>query len=514
MNVRVRYAPSPTGFQHIAGARTALYDYLLARSLGGTFILRIEDTDRKRLVPEALQDIYETFKWLGFYWDEGPDVGGAAGPYCQSERLALYRKYAEELVAAGKAYRCYCSEERLQKLREEQQARAGSAESDEKSTLGRREDRPPCRPPALDIPVLGYDRHCRELSDAERKAAEASGISPVIRLKVPLEGSTAYTDAILGSITVENKTLSPDPVMIKSDGFPTYHMGAVVDDHLMEITHVLRGQEWLPSAPIGVILYRALGWEQPVYCHLPLVMGKDGHKLSKRLGATSVKEFREKGYLPEALINCIVLVGWSYDDSREMFSLADLEKLFDLKKLSKSPGVFDYQKLDWFNGTYIRAKTPAELGKLLAPVLEKAGLAAADGKALEGVAGLVRERIKTLAEVPAMVRYIFEEPAAPPAEDLIPKKTEPVKALEALRAALSALDRVSASEEENEKLFRGLAEKLGMKLGDLLMPVRVAVTGSKVSPPLFESIGIMGVEKAGARVKRAVDILAEYASRR
>jgi glutamyl-tRNA synthetase len=497
VNVRVRYAPSPTGFQHIAGARTALYDYLLARSLGGKFILRIEDTDRKRLVPEALQDIYDTFKWLGFYWDEGPDVGGAAGPYLQSERLALYKKHAEELAAAGKAYRCYCSEERLQKLREEQQAKTGGEDSVDKS-------------------VLGYDRHCRNLTDAERKAAEASGVMPVIRLKVPLEGSTSYTDEILGEITVENRTLSPDPVMIKSDGFPTYHMGAVVDDHLMEISHVLRGQEWLPSAPIGVILYEALGWKQPVYCHLPLVMGKDGHKLSKRLGATSVREFREKGYLPEALLNCIVLVGWSYDDSRELFSLGDLEKLFDIAKLSKSPGVFDYQKLDWFNGMYIRAKTPAELARLIAPVLEKAGLkASAVGGvgALEGIAGLVRERIKTLAEVPAMVRYLFEEPAAAKAEDLIPKKADAVKAKEALNAVLDAIDRISGSEEENETLFRGLSGKLSMKLGDLLMPVRVAVTGSKVSPPLFESIRILGTEKTRARIGKAVDILSGSASR-
>jgi glutamyl-tRNA synthetase len=496
MSVRVRYAPSPTGFQHIAGARTALYDYLFAKSQGGKFILRIEDTDRKRLVPEALQDIYDTFSWLGFYWDEGPDVGGSFGPYCQSERLDHYQKHAEDLVAKGCAYRCYCSEERLEKLRQDQQATTGSEESADKSTFG-------------------YDRHCRNLGDAERRAAESSGAKSVIRLKVPSEGSTTYNDVILGEITVENKTLSPDPVLIKSDGFPTYHMAVVVDDHLMEITHVMRGQEWLPSVPIYIILYAALGWKPPIYCHLPLVMGKDGHKLSKRLGSTSVREFREKGYLPEALLNCIVLVGWSYDDSRELFSLADLEKLFDINKLSKSPGVFDFQKLDWFNGMYIRAKTPAELARLITPVLAKAGIdvSSVSAASLEGIAGLVRERIKTLAEAPAMVRYLFEEPAAPQAEDLVPKKTEPGKAVEALKAALESLSKISGSEEENEKLFRGLAETLGMKLGDLLMPVRVAVTGSKVSPPLFESIRILGPEKTRARVQRAVDILAESASR-
>lgn len=498
MKARVRYAPSPTGLQHIAGARTALYNYLFAKCNGGKFILRVEDTDRKRFVSEALQDIYDTFSWLGFYWEEGPDTGGDFGPYFQSERLGIYGKYAEELVESGKAYRCYCSEERLEKLRQAQQAQMGSEESGEKA-------------------VLGYDRHCRNLSDAERRAAEASGASSVIRLKMPLEGTTTYTDVILGEITVDCTTVSPDPVLVKSDGFPTYHLGNVVDDHLMEITHIMRGQEWLPSVPIYVVLYAAFGWTPPVYCHLPMVMGKDGHKLSKRLGSTSVRDFREKGYLPEALLNCIALVGWSYDGSRELFTLADLEKLFDINKLSKSPGVFDYQKLDWFNGMYIRAKTPAELASLIAPVLAKAGFdisAEGAGAALEGIAGLVRERIKTLSEVPAMVRYLFEEPTAPAAEDLVPKKTEPAKALDALKAALDSLDRISGSEEENEKLFRGLADTLGMKLGDLLMPVRVAVTGSKVSPPLFESIRILGHERTRARMKKAMEILAESASRR
>ncbi len=495
MSVRVRYPPSPTGLQHIGGVRTALYNYLFAKAQGGKFILRIEDTDRKRLVPEALQDIYDAFSWLGFHWDEGPDVGGAFGPYIQSERLETYRKYADELVASGKAYRCYCSEERLEQLRQDKQAQAGSEEAGEKS-------------------ALGYDRHCRNLSEAERRAAEESGAPSVVRLKMPLEGTTTYRDVILGEITVDNRTVSPDPVLLKSDGFPTYHLGNVVDDHLMEITHIMRGQEWLPSIPIYVVLYAAFGWAAPVYCHLPMVMGKDGHKLSKRLGSTSVRDFREKGYLPEALLNCIVLVGWSYDDSRELFTLKDLEQLFDIKKLNKAPGVFDYQKLDWFNGLYIRAKTPAELARLIAPELLKAGFdVSAKGAVLEEIAGLVRERIKTLVEAPAMVRYLFEDPAKPAAEDLVPKKMEPSKALGALKAVLDLLSKISASEEENEKLFRGLAETLGMKLGDLLMPVRVAVTGSKVSPPLFDSIRILGLEKTRTRVTRAVDILAESASR-
>jgi glutamyl-tRNA synthetase len=346
VSVRVRYAPSPTGYQHVGSVRTALYNYLFARCQGGKFILRIEDTDRERYVEDALQDIYDTFEWLGFRWDEGPDIGGPKGPYFQSERLEVYSRYAGELVSKGMAYRCYCTPERLEKMRQDQAAaKAGT----------------------------GYDRHCRALGDAERIAAEAGGVKPVIRLKVPLEGSTSFSDTLLGMITVENKDISPDPVLMKSDGFPTYHMANVVDDHLMEITHIMRAQEWLPSAPLHRILYDALGWEQPKLCHLPMVMGKDGHKLSKRHGATNLKEFRKMGYLPQALINYIALVGWSFDDAREFFTLAELEKLFSMEKINKAPAVFDYQKLDWFNGSYIRTLTPVQFAAAVKPFLVDAG---------------------------------------------------------------------------------------------------------------------------------------------
>ena len=484
MSVRVRYPPSPTGFQHIGSVRTALYNYLYSRRMGGTFVLRIEDTDRKRFVPEALQDIYDTFSWLGFHWDEGPDNGGPHGPYFQSERLATYKGYAEELLANGHAYKCFCTAERLEELRKEQES-AGTA----------------------DPSVQGYDRHCRTLSDAERKAAEHAGTPSVIRLAIPLEGSTSYTDILLGDITVENKAISPDPVLIKSDGFPTYHMANVVDDHLMEITHIMRGQEWLPSVPLHVILYRALGWTPPAYCHLPMVMGKDGHKLSKRLGSTSVRDFRVQGYLPDALLNCIAMVGWSYDGEREKFTLKELEELFDIEKLNKSPGVFDYQKLEWFNGQYIRAKSTQELAALIAPFMKAAGLPGDDITLLQGVAGLVQERVKILSEVPGMVRFIFEEPPAPSLEDLLPKKGEPAAVLAGLRKLEALLPELAGDAEAAEARLRALAEELGVKLGDLLMPLRVAVTGSKVSPPLVESIRVMGVEKARGRAARAIAIL-------
>ena len=482
MSVRVRYAPSPTGFQHIGGVRTALYDYLYARKQGGTFVLRIEDTDRKRLVPEAMQDIYDTFAWLGFHWDEGPDVGGPYGPYFQSERLPLYRAHAERLIAAGHAYRCYCTPERLEKLREAQQSGGeGAGES-----------------------VQGYDRHCRDLSSAERTAAESSGAPSVIRLKIPLEGSTTFKDELLGEITVENRTISPDPVLIKSDGFPTYHMALIVDDHLMEISHTMRGQEWLPSAPIHKILFDALGWQMPLVCHLPMVMGKDGHKLSKRLGATSVREFRAQGYLPEALLNCIALVGWSYDDKRELFTLDELIQVFDIQKLSKSPGVFDYQKLEWFNGVYIRAASRAELARLIAPFMEKAGLPVDDLATVEGVAGLVQERVKRLSEVPDMVRYVFEGPAAYAADDLVPKKADRARTAEMLEALRPLAEAAGEGNPGIEDMARALAERLGAKLGDLLMPLRVAITGSKVSPPLFESLRLIGADRARACIDAAI----------
>jgi glutamyl-tRNA synthetase len=460
-----------------------LYNYLYARSQGGKFILRIEDTDRERYVPDALQDIYDTFQWLGFRWDEGPDVGGSKAPYFQSERLEVYTRYAEELIAKGMAYRCYCTSERLEKMRQEQSAAKGGT---------------------------GYDRHCRTLGEAERAAAEAAGVKPVIRLKVPLEGSTSFTDTLLGVITVENKDISPDPVLMKSDGFPTYHMANVVDDHLMEITHIMRAQEWLPSAPLHRILYDALGWEQPKLCHLPMVMGKDGHKLSKRHGATNLREFRKLGYLPQALINYIALVGWSFDDSREFFTLAELEKLFSMEKINKAPAVFDYQKLDWFNGSYIRTLTPVQFAAAVKPFLVEAGFVKPDSsqdELIAGIAPLVQERVKLLSEVPAMVRFIFEDPAPPAAADLVPKKATPAAALLSLEKLSALLPSLGATAEQNEAPLRELAEELGVKLGDMLMPLRVAVTGSKVSPPLFESVHVMGLEKSAARVSRAIEIL-------
>lgn len=483
MSVRVRYAPSPTGNQHIGGVRTALINYLFAKSQGGQFILRLEDTDRTRYAPEYVQNLYDTFAWLGFYWDEGPDVGGPSAPYIQSERFDLYKKYAEDLVKMGKAYYCFCDAERIEKLRQEQ--------------IAEKKDE------------IGYDRHCRNLSEEEHARNLAEGKGYVIRLKIPLEGVTTFRDHLLGQIEWKNEDISPDPVLLKSDGFPTYHLANVIDDHLMGITHVMRAQEWIPSAPLHKIMYDAFGWEMPELCHLPMVLGQDGHKLSKRHGATAVNEFRKAGYLPEALINYIALLGCSYEDGRDIYSLDELVALFKLEKLNKSPAVFDYQKLEWFNGQYIRQKSDEELAGLVRPQLVASGMRAendpnADRMELAAMA-LVKERLKFLSDAPAIMAYLYGRLEMPAIETYIPKKADaPITAsfLEECAALLAkyGLEDIPAVEDR----FRERATEIGKKLGDLLMPLRVAITYTRVSPPLFESMKILGLEESLARIDAAI----------
>jgi glutamyl-tRNA synthetase len=484
MDVRVRYAPSPTGNQHIGSVRTALFNYLFARAQGGTFILRLEDTDRTRYSDAYVKNLYDTFDWLGFKWAEGPDVGGPAGPYIQSERFDLYRKYAEELVARGRAYYCFCDEERVAKMHtdaEEEDSSAGEAQAS-----------------------YGYDRRCRAIDPAEAKRRAEAGEAHVIRLKIPLEGSTKFRDILLGEIEWKNEDVSPDPVLLKSDGFPTYHLANVVDDHLMGITHVLRAQEWIPSAPLHMIMYDAFGWKAPELCHLPMVLGDDGHKLSKRHGATAVDEFRKKGYLPEALINYVAMLGASYEDGRDLYSLGDLASLFRLEKINKAPAVFDYQKLEWYNGQYLRMKDDRTLLGLVKPFLDEAGLATSDEAFLLAAMPLVKERLHFLSDAPAMMRYLYEDPALPAKEEFIPKKLDAARAAELLAAAAAFLPKCDFSNiEAAENAFRAEAERLGAKFGDLMMPIRVAVTGSRVSPPLFESIALLGAETSVRRLEAA-----------
>ena len=525
MEVRVRYAPSPTGMQHIGGVRTALFNYLYARSTGGKFILRLEDTDRTRYGEEYVQNLYDTLSWLGIEWDEGGPKGGEYGPYVQSERFELYKKYAEELVEKGQAYYCFCDEERLERIR----------------ALQTKNKMAP-----------GYDRNCRHLTPEEVKANLDAGKPYVIRLKVPLEGVTRFHDALLGDIEWKNEDVSPDPVLLKSDGFPTYHLANIVDDHFMKISHVMRAQEWIPSTPMHVIMYKAFGWDYPEFCHLPMVMGKDGQKLSKRHGATSVNEFRARGYVPEALINYVAMLGCSYEDGRDIYDLKDFERLFKLEHLNKAPAVFDYKKLEWYNGQYIRLMSDEKLFESVLPFITGTGDAALPvnvteenpaphvGPAYSGIAygedgklciapealaagaenlsdaeireklmalmPLIKERLHFLTDAAEMVGFLFKNVQVPPVEEIIPKKLDAAKTKEVLEKSkdfIKALPSI-AEHEEQEALARKMAEELGIKLGDFMMPIRMAVTGSRVSPPLMGSILALGTEKALERTERTL----------
>ncbi|GHV61313.1 glutamate--tRNA ligase [Spirochaetia bacterium] len=504
MQIRDRYAPSPTGLQHIGGIRTALFNYLFAKSRGGAFILRLEDTDRTRFDPAFVQNLYDTFEWLGINWDEGPNVGGSAGPYIQSERFELYKKYAAELIAKDKAYYCFCSAERLDRIREEREA-AHSSET-------------------------GYDRHCRNISPAEAAERVKAGEAYTIRLKIPLGEGTKFHDHLLGDIEWKNEDVNPDPVLLKSDGFPTYHLANIVDDHLMGITHVLRAQEWLSSTPLHVIMYAAFGWEHPEFCHLPMVMGQDGKKLSKRHGATSIDEFRRQGYIPEALLNYVALLGASYEEGKDIYTLDELAARFSLDKLNKAPAIFDYKKLEWYNGQYIRMKSDAELAELCLPYAIEAGLfSGGPGSAAPGPGApsqakgpspeqrntftaampLIKERLVFLHEAAEKLGYLFSEPAVPGAAEFIPKKMDLPQAVGLLQQGRDLVKPLAEAADDAgaETFIKEWAEKNGLKLGDLMMPLRVAITGSRVSPPLFGSLRLLGAEKSLARVDRALAAL-------
>lgn len=478
MSVRVRYAPSPTGLQHIGGLRTALFNYLFARANGGKFYLRIEDTDQGRYNAEAEADLYDSLRWAGLDWDEGPDKGGPFAPYVQSQRLAMYTAHAQTLIASGHAYECFCSSERLDTLRQDQ----------EKAKLPQ-----------------GYDRRCRHLSPTEREAARqkaaAEGRQPVVRFAMPTTGSTTVNDVILGAVTKENSDLPVDPVILKSDGFPTYHLAHVVDDNAMETSHVLRAQEWLPSAFLHVLMFQASGFAVPQYVHLPLILGQDGQKLSKRHGSTSVKQFRDDGYTPEGLVNYLALLGWSYDDSREFFTLKELEEVFSLERLSKSPAVFDYKKLEHFNGHSIRQLSAGELQVAISPLVPEL-----DAATLASFVPLIQERLKFLKDAPDALRFVHQPPKTWLREDFVPKKQTP----EAVRVILRAVEALledpefdKRNDEENEHVFRTKGEELGFKLGDFMQPLRVSVTGSRVSPPMFGTMRVLGRQEIKARVVAA-----------
>ncbi len=490
--VRVRFAPSPTGSLHIGGLRTALFNWLFARHYGGKFILRIEDTDQTRLDPTALKTLVEALQWAGLQWDEGPGVGGPYGPYVQSERLAHYQQWANWLVEHDKAYKCYCTPERLKQVNEEKEARKEPK---------------------------GYDRHCRSLTDAERADQEAKGLKPVIRLKMPLDGQTVGQDMIRDEVSFDNDKLQ-DVVLLKSDGFPTYHLANVVDDHLMEISHVMRANEWLPSFPLHVQLWEAFGWAMPVYAHLPVMLNPNGKgKMSKRnppkddkgnIIPVMVHDYISGGYLPEAVVNFLANTGWNFGDEREIFSVQEAIERFDGIGLQAANSAFPVSKLEWLNGEYIRSLPAEDLARRLRPVLERAGLEVNIDILLK-VVPLVQTRLKTLNDVVAMAGFLFTDAfTPPPPEAIIQKNMDEDKTRIVLERALGLLTSLGEfSHSAQEEAMRKLAEEMALKPNQVFGTLRMAVTGQQVSTPLFETMEILGKQVSLERVQRALDSLSK-----
>ena len=474
--MRLRFAPSPTGALHIGSVRTILYNYLFARQRDGKMVLRVEDTDQDRLVPGAIDSIYDGLHWLGISWDEGPQEGGPYAPYVQSERLPLYQQHAQELIEKGAAYYCFCSKERLAAVRAEQEAR-----------------KEPTR----------YDRHCRNIPAAE--AAERAKTEPhVIRLKVPDEGTLAIDDLVHGHIEWQADTIE-DQVILKSDGFPTYHLAVVIDDHVMEISHIMRGDEWVASVPKHLLIYGAFGWDVPPMAHVPSVLGPDGKKLSKRHGSTAVSQFRDDGYLPEALINYLALVGWSPGTEDEIFSMDDLIRVWKIEQVQSAGGKWDKERLDYFNGVWIRKLSVDELVRRLEPFVP----AEWDRGVLKKIAPHIQERMKTLKDAHDLIRFLFTDDIGYEWKLLIPKKSDRATTLEVLaraRAVLSGIDPFVAA--NIQPALEGLAAELEWSKGELNGVIRMAITGRKVGPPLYESLEVLGKEKGLTRIEKAQELLA------
>ena len=478
--VRTRFAPSPTGYMHVGNLRTALYAYLTAKSSGGKMILRIEDTDQERQVEGAVDIIYNTMRDTGLLWDEGPDIGGPVGPYVQSERMAIYKEYALKLVEKGAAYYCFCDKERLEEVRELQKA-SGIAPQ--------------------------YDRHCRNLTREEVEEKLAAGTPYVIRQKIPLEGTTTFDDVVFGSITVENSTLD-DQVLLKADGMPTYNFANVVDDHLMGITHVVRGSEYLSSAPKYNLLYEAFGWEIPIYIHCPPVMKDATHKLSKRNGDASYQDLVAQGYLKEAILNYILLLGWSPKGEKEIFSLPEMVEAFDIHGISKSPAIFDTVKLRFLNGEYIRKLTPEEFHEKALPWIRQ-GVKREDVDT-HLIASVLQPRCEVLGDIPAQLDFIDALPEYDLSLYVSKKmKTNEDTSLEMLRKVLPVLEGLEDFSEQgvHDAMF-GLIAELGVKNGYLLWPLRIALSGKQFTPGGgVEIAAILGKEESLARIRKGIEKL-------
>lgn len=470
MKIRTRFAPSPTGYLHIGGLRTALYAYLFAKKNGGDFLLRIEDTDRERLVDDACAIIYRTLKDVGLIYDEGPDVGGSFGPYIQSERCEIYRKYALELVQRGAAYYCFCDKERLSSLKE--------------NGIGK------------------YDKHCLHLSQDEIERNLAAGLPYVIRQNIPASGQSVYDDMVYGTISVPCADME-DNVLLKSDGYPTYNLANVIDDHLMEISHVIRGQEYLSSTPKYNLLYDAMGWQRPKYIHLPPVMKNSAQKLSKRHGDASYEDFIEKGFLKEAIINYVALLGWSPGGEREKFCLDELTQVFTLEGISKSPSIFDVEKLTWLNGEYIRAMSPEDFLDAAKPLLKDVPEKFSHAK----IAAILQPRLETLAQIPEKISFFEKLPEFSP-ELYFNKKMKTDE--QSAKVTLSALLPILETQEDFTsaalyELISKYAEQIGVKNGALLWPLRISLSGTLVTPGGATEIAeILGKDETVSRIRKAL----------
>ncbi|MFP4163056.1 MAG: glutamate--tRNA ligase [Chitinispirillaceae bacterium] len=480
--VRVRFAPSPTGYLHIGGARSALFNYLFARHHEGTFVLRIEDTDRSRFVEGALKEIYESLEWLGLHWDEGPQKEGEFGPYMQSQRLDLYKEHARKLLESGAAYRCFCTPERLAKVREEQEKKGCPS---------------------------GYDRHCRDLPQDQVEKKLENNIPYVIRFKIPQGRTVGFEDLIRGYIEYQSDVLD-DLVLIKTDGFPTYHMANVVDDHDMRITHVLRGDEWIVSTPRHVLLYEAFGWQVPKFAHLPVILSPGGGKLSKRKGAASVMDYKRNGYLPEALFNFLSLLGWAPGDDREKMSKEELISAFSLEQVSPKASVLDEKKLEWMNGLYM-AERPAES---LAPVVVDAwkekgwveqDTAYTDAR-VTSIIELMKARSKKLTDLIDNPFYFFRDPES--YDEKAARKNFKPEAAQYLQEIINVVSELQDfNHDELEKQYRVIAERKEVGAGKLIHPTRLAVSGVSFGPGLFELLEVLGKETVLRRLNKAIEFI-------
>jgi glutamyl-tRNA synthetase len=486
--VRVRFAPSPTGRTHLGSGRTALYNYLLARQTGGKFILRIEDTDQRRYVKGAEEELIDSLHWLGIDWDEGPGVGGPNAPYHQSERRDLYQEYAHKLINSGHAYYCFCTQERLDLVRKEQI---------------RRKENP------------RYDGLCRRLDPDEAWKRVENGEKHVVRFKVPEAGSVTAHDLIRGDITVENSALD-DYVIIKSDGLALYHLAAMVDDHLMRITHVIRGSEWLPTFPLHVYIIRAFGWQEPQWVHLSVFLKPSGKgKMSKRETSQLIqdghsifiKDLETLGYIPEGVLNWVALMGWSYDDRTEFFAMKDLIEKFSLEHLNPSPAAINFTKLDYFNGLHIRNLTREDLAHRLAPYIINAGYHLDEHRLYHAIP-IIRERLVTLDDVIPVAGFFFKDDISPDPNRLVAAGLSPSESADIARKAYQILASLpQISKDVAEPPLRELMTKSGLKAGQVFGLLREALMGQKDSPPLFESMEIIGKDKVLERIHRAINIL-------